>query len=70
MEFCKDIKLWTLSCLHHNAGKLEGRSSAVIGPTAALKQYKTIEDLDDDINALNLEIWGKVTEVRCFSTPQ
>jgi hypothetical protein len=38
------------------------RQRAVIGPTAALKQYEIIEDEDD--SSLNLEIRGKVTKVR------
>ena|ERR1700678_4194860 len=39
------------------------RQCAVIGPTAALKQYENIEDEDD--SSLNLEIREKVTKVRC-----
>jgi len=38
------------------------RQRAVIGPTAALKQYEIMEDEDD--SSLNLEIRGKVTKVR------
>jgi hypothetical protein len=44
------------------------RQRAVIGPTAAVKQYENIED--DDVNSVNLEMRGKVTKVRCRGTPQ
>ena len=36
---------------------------ALVGSTAALKEYKLLED--DDVGSLNLEIRGKVTKVRC-----
>ena len=38
------------------------RQRALVGPTAALKQYELIED--DDAGTLNLEIRGKVTKVK------
>jgi hypothetical protein len=38
------------------------RQRALVGPTAALKQYDLFED--DDSGSLNLEIRGKVTKVR------
>lgn len=38
------------------------RQRALVGPTAALKQYESLED--NDIGSLNLEIRGKVTKVR------
>jgi len=38
------------------------RQRALVGPTAALKQYELLED--DDVGSLNLEIRGKVTKVR------
>jgi hypothetical protein len=41
------------------------RQKALVGPTAALKQYDLAED--DDIGSLNLEIRGKVTKVRISS---
>lgn len=44
------------------------RQRAVIGPTAALKQYNINED--DHVNSLNLEIRGKVTKVRQAGTPK
>lgn len=38
------------------------RQKALVGPTAAVKQYELLED--DDASSLNLEIRGKVTKVR------
>lgn len=37
------------------------RQKALVGPTAALKQYDLLED--DDVGSLNLEIRGRVTKV-------
>jgi hypothetical protein len=42
------------------------RQRALVGPTAALKEYELLED--DDAGSLNLEIRGKVTKVRIAET--
>jgi hypothetical protein len=41
------------------------RQRALVGPTAALKQYKSSED--NPVQQLNLEIRQKVTKVRCLT---
>jgi len=41
------------------------RQKALVGPTAALKEYELPED--DDSGSLNLDIRGKVTKVRIRS---